>query len=157
MERSYFRINKREYCHINDEYIFIVNTKEPTRIPHAFELGEGWGIMSILNYLSFTFLFVYIAFSVTYYGADFFVHPLNYGAIILLLIFFARVKEGFLSSRTPTIERKKIKNVVLKTPRFASPHILVYFEGPEGKVIRRKITILYKQEAIPVLKGKGLI
>lgn len=157
MEPSYFRVNKREYCHINDEYIFIVNAKEPTRIPLAHDLGEGWGVISILNYLVFTFLFVYIALSINYYGFDFFIHPLNYGAIILLLIAFMRVKEGFLSSRSPTIERKSITNVVLKKPRFAQPHILVYFNGPEGKVIRRRITILYMQEAIPVLKAKGLL
>lgn len=157
MEKSYFRINSREYCHINDEYIFIVNTKEPTRIPVAFDLGEGWGVMSTLNYLVFAFLFVYTAASLTFYGYDFFIHPINYGAIILLLMAFMRVKEGFLSSRTPTIIRKTIKFVILKTPRFASPHILIYFDGPEGKVVRRKIPILYKKEALPVLQAKGLL
>jgi hypothetical protein len=157
MEKNYFRINKREYCHINDELIFIVNTKDPTRIPLAHELGEGWGVKSILNYISFTFLFVYIAMATSYYGYDFFADPLNYGAIILLLVFFVRVKEGFLSSRTPTIDRKSITNVVLKTPRFSFPHILIYFHGPEGKIVRRRIPLLYKQEAIPVLKRTGLL
>jgi len=157
MEKSYFRINEREYCHINDEYIFIVNTTEPTRIPLAFDLGEGWGVMSILNYIVFAFLFIYTAASLTFYGYDFFIHPLNYGALILLLMAFMRVKEGFLSSRTPTIERRSIRNIILKTPKFSFPHILVYFDGPEGKIVRRKIPILYLKEGLPVLKEKGLL
>jgi hypothetical protein len=157
MQTNYFRINKKEYCHINDEYIFIVNTKEPTRVPLAHDLGEGWGVISILNYIVFAFLFIYTAMAITYYGFDFFVHPLNYGAIILLLISFMRVKEGFLSSRTPMIERKKIKNILFKSPKFSFPRLIIYFEGPEGKVIRRVIPILYKKEAIPVLERTGLM
>lgn len=157
MQTNYFRINKKEYCHINDEYVFIVNTKEPTRVPLAHDLGEGWGIISILNYLVFAFLFVYTAMAITFYGFEFFVHPINYGAIILLLISFVRVKEGFLSSRTPMIERKSIQSIVLKTPLFSYPHLLIYFNGPEGKVIRRKISILYKKEALPVLERTKLL
>jgi hypothetical protein len=157
MQTTYFRINKKEYCHINDEYIFIVNTKEPTRIPLAHELGEGWGIVSVLNYIVFGFLFVYTAMAITYYGFEFFIHPINYGAIILLLISFIRVKEGFLSSKTPMIERKKIRNVLFKTPKFSFPRLVIYFDGPEGKVIRRIIPVLYKKEALPVLERVGLL
>jgi hypothetical protein len=157
MQTTYFRINKKEYCHINDEYIFIVNTKEPTRIPLAHELGEGWGVLSILNYIVFAFLFIYTAMAITFYGFEFFIHPINYGALILLLVSFVRVKEGFLSSRTPMIERKKIKNVLLKSPRFSFPRLVIYFDGPEGKVVRRIIPILYKKEALPVLEAAGLL
>jgi hypothetical protein len=157
MEKTYFRINKKEYCHINDEYIYIVNTSGPSRIPLAHELGEGWGIMNILNIIVFVFLFAYVAMSFSYYGNEFLKEPLNYGGILLLILFLIRIKESFLGSRTPTIERKKIKNVVLKTPRFSFPRVLVYFEGPEGKVLRRRIPILYKQEALPVLKAAGLL
>jgi hypothetical protein len=157
MQTTYFRINKKEYCHINDEYIFIVNTKDPTRIPLAFELGEGWGIMSVLNYIVFAFLFIYTAMAITFYGFEFFIHPINYGALILLLVSFVRVKEGFLSSRTPMIERKKIKNVLFKSPKFSFPRVVIYFEGPEGKTLRRIIPVLYKKEALPVLESTGLI
>jgi hypothetical protein len=157
MEKTYFRINKKEYCHINDEYIYIVNTDKPTRVPLAHELGEGWGIGSILNIITFVFLFVYVAMSVSYYGAAFLKEPLNYGAILLLIIFAVRIKEGFLSSRTPMIERRNIRNVILKSPRFSYPRLLIYFVGPEGKVLRRRIPILYKQEALPVLRAAGLL
>jgi hypothetical protein len=157
MQTKYFRINKKEYCHITDDTIFIINSKEVTRIPLEHELGESWGIMSILNYMVFAFLFIYASLSMSYYGFEFFIHPINYGALILLLMSFARVKEGFLSSRTPTIQRKKIKSVYFKTPKFSFPRVVIYFEGPEGKVLRKTIPVLYKQEALPVLKETGLI
>lgn len=157
MQTKNFRINKKEYCHITDDVVFIVNSKEVTRIPLEHELGEGWGIVSVLNYLVFAFLFVYTAVSINYYGFEYFLHPINYGALILLLISFTRVKEGFLSSSTPTIQRKKIKSVHLKTPRFSYPRVVIYFEGPEGKVLRKIIPILYKKEALPVLKETGLL
>ena len=157
MQTNYFRINKKEYCHITDDLIFIINSKEVTRVPLEFELGESWGIMSVLNYLVFAFLFVYTAISMSYYGSEFFIHPLNYGALILLLMSFARVKEGFLSSRTPTIQRKKIKTVHFKTPKFSYPRVVIYFEGPEGKVVRKTIPVLYKKEALPVLQQTGLL
>ena len=157
MQTKYFRINKKEYCHIADDTIFIINSKEVTRVPLEHELSEGWGIISMLNYLLFTFLFVYTAMSVTYYGISFFKHALNYGALLLLFISLIRVKEGFLSSKTPTIRRSKIKTVYFKTPKFSFPRLVIYFKGPEGKVLRRIIPILYKKEALAVLKETGLI
>ena len=157
IQTKYFRTSEKEYCHITDDAIFIFNTKEPTRIPLEHELGEGWAIASILNYILFTFLFVYVAGSASYYGISFFKKPINYAAVFLLFISFIRVKEGFISSKTPTIARDKIKSVYLKTPKFSYPRLVIYFTGPEGKVLRRKISVLYKQEAIPVLKETGLL
>jgi len=157
MQTKYFRISKKEYCHITDDMVFIINTKEVIRVPLEHELGEGWGILSVLNYIVFAFLFIYTAISMNYYGFDFFVHPLNYGAIILLLMSFTRVKEGFLSSKTPTIQRNKIKSVHFKTPKFSFPRVVIYFEGPEGKVLRKIIPVLYKKEALSVLQETGLL
>jgi hypothetical protein len=157
MQTHFFRINKREYCHISDDAVFIINSKEVSRVPLEHELGEGWGVISIFNYLIFGFLFVYTALSITQYQFDFFVHPVNYGAIILLLIFFSRVKAGFQSSRTPMIPRNKIKNVHFKTPKFSYPRLIIYFDGPEGKVVQKIIPVLYKQEAIPVIRESGLM
>jgi len=157
LETKYFRINKKEYCHITDEVIFVVNTKTPTRIPLEHELGEGWGVMSILNYIWFTFLFVFVGASATYYGVDFFKQWINYGALILLYISFRRVVDGFNTSRTPTIYRNKIKSVYLKSPKFSFPRLVIYFEGPEGKVLCKTISILYKKEAEPVLEETSLI
>lgn len=157
MQTRFFRINNKEYCHINQDTLFIVNSKEVIRVPLEHELGEGWGVISILNYLIFAFLFVFTALSITYYGFDFFSHTLNYGTIILLLIFFRRVKDGFQTSRTPTIPRKKIRNVEFRTPKFSYPRLIVYFDGPEGKVLRKIIPVLYKQEALPVLKETGIL
>jgi len=157
MQTKYFRVNKKEYCHITDELIFIVNSKTPSRIPLEHDLGEGWGIMSVLNYITFFFLFVYVAVSATYYGIDFVKQPLNYGALFLLFLSFKRVQDGFNGSRTPTITRSKIRNLLFKTPRFSYPRIVIYFEGPEGKVLKRTIPVLYKQEALPVLRETGLL
>lgn len=157
MTTQYFRVNKKEYCHITDDSIFIVNTKVPTRIPLEHELGDGWGVLSILNYIWFTFLFVFVGASATYYGVDFFKQWINYGALILLYISFRRVIDGFNTSRTPTIYRKKIKSVYLKSPKFSFPRLVIYFEGPEGRVLRKIIPILYKKEAEPVLKEMKLI
>ncbi|MGQ0829180.1 MAG: hypothetical protein ACT4ON_12400 [Bacteroidota bacterium] len=157
MQTKYFRVNKNEYCHITDDTVFIINSKEVTRVPLEHELNESWGIISVLNYILFAFLFVYTALSMNYYGFDFFLNPINYGALLLLLMSFRRVKEGFLSSRTPTIQRKKIKSVYFKTPTFSFPRIIIYFEGPEGKVLRKIIPVLYKKEALPVLKETGLL
>jgi hypothetical protein len=157
MQTKYFRINKKEYCHITDDTIFIINSKEVARIPAEFELGEGWGIASVLNYILFAFLFVYTAASASYYGLQFFKNPINYGAIFLLLISFIRIKNGVMSSRTPTIPRNKIKSVYFKTPRFSYPRLVIYFNGPEGKVLRKTIPILYKQEALPILKETGVL
>ncbi|MES2591533.1 MAG: hypothetical protein V4608_06590 [Bacteroidota bacterium] len=156
MQTDYFRISKKEYCHITDDVIFIINTKEVKRIPLEHELGDGWGVMSILNYLLFTFLFVYTGISVSYYGAYFFKEPINYGALFLLFISLIRIKNGFLGSSTPTIQRNSIKSVYLKTPIFSFPRLVIYFEGPEGKVLRKIIPILYKKEALPVLQKTGL-
>ena len=157
MQTKYFRINKKEYCHITDDAVFIINTKEVVRIPLEYGLGEQWGIISILNYMLFTFLLVYTAIAVTYYGAGFFKQPINYGALFLLLISFMRIKEGFLSSRTPTIARSKIRSVYFKTPVFSFPRLVIYFEGPEGKVVRKIIPVLYKKEALPILHEVGLL
>jgi hypothetical protein len=157
MQTRYFRVNKKEYCHITGDDIFIVNTKEPVRIPLEHELGEGWGIGSTVNYIIFFFLFVYVAMSATYYGTAFIKEPLNYAALFLLFLSFKRIQEGFNSSRTPTIPRNKIKNVIFKTPRFSYPRLVIYFEGPEGKVLKRVIPVLYKQEALPVLKETGVL
>ena len=157
MQANYFRINKKEYCHITDDKIFIINSKEVTRVPLEHDVSEAWGIESILNYLVFAFLFGYTGISVSHYGADFFKEPINYGGILILLISFVRVKNGFLSSRTPCISRNKIRSVYFKTPWYSFTQLIVYFEGPEGKVLRRIIPVLYKQEALPVLKESGLL
>jgi len=157
MQTKYFRLNDKEYCHITDDTIFISNSKEATRIPLEYGLGEEWGIISILNYIFFAFLFVYIAFSVMYYGANFFKQPINYGALFLLFISFIRVKEGFLTSNTPTIIRNKIKSVYFKTPKFSFPRLVIYFVGPEGKVLRKTIPVLSKKEALPILQEAGLM
>ncbi len=157
MQTRFFRINKKEYCHISDEAVFVINSKEVSRVPLEHELDESWGVISIFNYLIFGFLFIYVAMSITYYQFDFFIHPLNYGAIFLLLIVFRRVKEGFLSSRTPMIPRRRIKNVHFKTPKFSFPRLVIYFDGPGGKVVRKIIPVLYKQEAIPVIRETGLM
>jgi hypothetical protein len=157
MQTRFFRVNKKEYCHISDDAVFIINSKVVSRVPLEHELGEGWGVISMFNYLIFGFLFVYTALAITQYQFDFFIHPINYGAIILLLIFFSRVKTGFQSSRTPMIPRTKIKNVHFKTPKFSYPRLIIYFNGPEGKVLKKIIPVLYKQEAIPVIRESGLM
>lgn len=157
MQTKYFRINKKEYCHITDDALFIINSKEVTRIPLEFELGEGWGIVSVLNYILFAFLFVYTAVCTSYYGINFFKEPINYGALFLLFLSFVKIKNGFVSSRTPTIPRRKIKSAYFKTPRFSYPRLIIYFMGPEGKVLRKIIPVMYKQEALPILKETGVI
>lgn len=157
MQTSYFRVNKKEYCHISDDTVFIINSKEVTRVPLEHELAEGWGIVSVLNYIFFVFIFFYTAFSVSYYGIYFFSHILNYGALFLLFVSLMRIKNGFNSSTTPTIMRNKIKSVHFKTPKFSFPRLVIYFEGPEDKIVRKIIPVLYKKEALPVLKKTGLI
>lgn len=157
MESNYFRINKKEYCHITDEYIFIFNSKEPHRIPLEHKLGEGWGILSVLNYVFFFLIFMYTAFSVMYYGSGFFMNPINYAALYLLYLSMKRIVDGLNSSRTPTISRSKIKSLVFRTPKFSYPRLVIYFDGPEGKVLKRIIPVLYKQEALPVLKKLKLV
>lgn len=156
MQTSYFRVSKKEFCHITDDTIFIFNSKTPTRIPLEHELGEGWGITSVLNYILFFFLFAYTAMSITYYGMNFFKEVINYGGLLLLFLSFKRIQDGFHSSSTPTISRNKIRTVYLKSPKFSFPRLVIYFEGPEGKVLRRTISILYKKEAIPVLESTGV-
>ncbi len=157
MQTKYFRTTTKEYCHISDDTVFIFNTKEPTRIPLEHELGNAWGIKSVLNYIFFAFILFYTMFSVSYYGNSFFMQPVNYGALILLFMSLIRMKENFNSSNTPTIQRNKIKNVLFKTPRFSYARLVIYFEGPEGKVLRRTISVKYPKEAIPVLKETGLL
>lgn len=157
MQTKYFRTTTNEYCHISNDTVFIFNTKEPTRIPLEHELGNAWGIKSVLNYIFFAFILIYTMFSVSYYGADFFKEPFNYGALVLLFLSLIRMKENFNSSSTPTIPRSKIRNVLFKTPRFSYPRLVIYFDGPEGKVLRRTISVKYPKEALPVLKETGLI
>ncbi len=157
MQTKYFRVNKKEYCHITDEFIFVSNEKNPTRIPLEYELSEAWGIISVLNYIFFALIFIYTAVSVNYYGIHFFKHIENYGAILLLILSFIRLKKGFLSSNTPTVKRQKIKSVYFKTPFFSFSRIVIYFEGPEGKTLRKTIPILYKKEAQPLLMEFKLI
>ncbi len=157
MQTKYFRANDKEFCHITDEYIFITSTKEPTRIPPEHELSEAWGIISVLNYILFVLLFAYSAVSVNYYGFNFLKYPINYGGLFLLFLSFRRIQTGLNSSRTPTIKRSKIKAVYYKTPKFSYPRLLIYFEGPEGKTLSRKISTLYKKEALPVLEETGLV
>ena len=100
---------------------------------------------------------MYTMFSVSYYGANFFKEPLNYGALLLLFMSFVRIKEASVSSDTPTIARSKIKSVYLKTPKFSFPRVVIYFDGPEGKVLRRSISVKYRQEAQQVLEETGLL
>ena len=135
----------------------MVGPARPLRVPLEFELGEGWGIASIFNYLLFAFLFVYCSVCISYYDIDFFKEAINYGALFLLFLSFIRIKNAFLSSRTPTITRNKIKSVYFKTPRFSYPRVVIYFTGPEGKVLRKTIPVLYKKEALAVLKETGLL
>ncbi len=157
MQTKYFRINKKEYCHITNELIFIYSSKTPLRIPPEHELSEAWGIKSILNYILFALLFIYTSVSLSRYGVNFFKYLVNYGELFLLFISFIRIKEGFISSNTPTILRSKIKSVYLKTPKFSFPQLVIYFEGPDGKTLRRTIPILYKKEALPILQELKMI
>jgi hypothetical protein len=157
MQTKYFRVSSREYCHISDDTVFIFNSKEPTRIPLEEELSNAWGISSILNYIVFAFLLIYTSISLSSYGMNFFSNPINYGGIVLLFLSFIRIQKGFQTSSTPTIPRNKIKSVYLKTPMFSFPRLVIYFEGVDGKVLSRTISILYKKEAVPVLEEMGLI
>lgn len=154
---KYFRTTTDEYCHISDDTVFIFNTTAPTRIPLEHEVSDAWGIKSVLNYIFFVMILMYTMFSVSYYGINFFKQPLNYGALLLLFMSFVKIKEGFLSSTTPTIQRSKIKTVHFKTPMFSYPRVVIYFEGPEGKVLRRSISVKYKQEGLQVLRETGLM
>ena len=153
---KYFRTTTGEYCHIDDETVYIFNTKEPTRIPLEHEVSDAWGIKSVLNYIFFVMILMYTMFSVSHYGTRFFIQPLNYGALLLLFLSLIKIKEGFISSSTPSIQRSKIKAVHFKTPMFSYPRVLIYFEGPEGKILRRSISVKYKQEGLAVLKETGL-
>lgn len=157
MQTKYFRVSKKEYCHITDDTVFVINTKKVVRVPLEHELGEGWGVLSILNYIFFAFIFIYTGIALTYYGEYFFKHPVNYGALFLLVLSFMRIKNGFVGSSTPTISRRKIRSVYFKTPKFSYPRVLIYFEGPEGKVLRKIIPVLYKKEALAVLEDTGLL
>jgi hypothetical protein len=157
MNTRYFRTTTNEYCHISDDTVFIFNTKEPNRIPLEHELWNAWSVKAILNYIVFVIMLLYTMMSVTYYGAGFFLEPVNYGALLILLLAFIRMKENMISSNTPTIPRSKIRNAIFKTPRFSYPRLVIYFNGPEGKVLRRTISVKYKKEALPVLEASGLI
>lgn len=157
METHFFRINKKEYCHISKEQVFIISGTEVKRIPEEHELGDAWSVSSILNYIFFLFMLVYVGFTVTVYGELFFSHIYNYGVLLLLLMSFVRVKSGFETSSTATISRHRIKTVHLKTPMFSFPRLDIYFNGHEGKVLKKTIPVLYTQEAIPVLKSTGLM
>lgn len=157
MNTVFFRVNKKEYCHITDEYVFVTNEKVPSRIPLEHELSDAWGVVSVLNYIFFGLIFIYTAISINYYGIEFFKHIENYGAILLLILSLIRMKNGQLGSKTPTIARKSIRAVYFKTPKFSFPRVVLYFEGPEGKVLRRIIPVRYKKEAETALKNSGII
>jgi hypothetical protein len=157
MQTKYFRTTTQEYCHISNDTVFIFNTKEPNRIPLEHELGNAWGIKSILNYIFFAMILMYTMFSVSYYGANFFMEPVNYGALLLLFMSMIRMKNNFNSSNTPAIPRSKIRNVIFKSPRFSYARLVIYFDGPEGKVLRRIISVKYPKEVLPVLKETGLL
>ncbi len=135
----------------------IISSKDVKFIPPEHELSEGWGIISILNYILFALLLVYVGGSVTGDGANFFMQPINFAALFLLVLSLKRIQDGFVTSKTPTIKRSKIKSVYFKTPKFSYPRLVIYFEGPEGKVLRRTIPILYKKEALPVLQEAKLV
>ncbi|MGZ4056853.1 MAG: hypothetical protein ACXVPU_12410 [Bacteroidia bacterium] len=154
---KYFRVSDKEYCHITDDAVFIFNSKVPTRIPLEEELSNAWGISSILNYIVFVFLLLYTSMSLNSYGMNFFIRPINYGGILLLFLSLVRIKKGFQTSSTPTILRSKIRSVYLKSPKFSFPRLVIYFDGPEGKILSRTIRIMYKKEAIPVLEETGLL
>lgn len=157
MITKYFRVNKKEYCHLTEDFIFISNEKKPTRIPLEHELSDAWGVWSILNYLFFIFIFLYTSLAVNYYGIYFFKYVINYGALVLLFMSFVRLKNGLNSSKTPSITRSKVQSVYLKTPRFSYPRIVIYFVGPEKKILKRMIPVLYRKEAEQVLKEAGLL
>ena len=157
MQTKYFRVSDKEYCHITDDLIFIFNTKEPTRIPLEEELSNAWGISSVLNYIVFALLLIYSSVAINSYGMNFFKEPVNYGEILLLFLSFIRIKKGFQSSSTPTIQRSKIRSVYLRSPKFSFPRLVIYFDSLEGKVLSRTIRIMYKKEALPVLKETGLV
>lgn len=157
MDTKYFRVNNSEYCHITDDTIFITSGKDPKRIPLEYTLSEAWGIVSILNYFLFTALLIYISSTVTNLGMNFFKKPISYGTLFVLFYSFVRIKNGFITSKTATISRNKIKATYFKTPRFSYPQLVIYFEGPAGKVLKRTIPALYTKEAMPVLTETGLI
>lgn len=154
IQSRYFRASPKEYCHITDKEIFIFSSKTPNHIPAEHELSEAWGIISILNYLFFIFIFAYTTISITSQEINFFKNIYNYGVLILLALSFMRIQKGFITSKTPTIPLKKIKLTYFKIPLFSYPRLVVYFEGPEGKTLRRIIPVLYKQEALPILEER---
>jgi hypothetical protein len=157
MKTTYFKATSKEYCHVNDEFIFIFNSKEPTRIPLEFDLSETWGIASMINYIVFGLLLLYTGFSVLYYKINYFKYPVNYGALFLLFLTLKRINDGMHASKTPTIRRSSIKSASIQTPWFSFPRLVVYFDGPEGKVLKRSISIYRKKEAIQVLTEAGVI
>jgi uncharacterized membrane protein YdbT with pleckstrin-like domain len=157
IQSTYFRVNKKEYCHITDNEIFIFGSKTPNHVPAEHTLSEAWGIMSVLNYLFFIFLFAYTAISIISQEINFFKNVYNYGGLTLLILSFMQIQKGFISSKTPTIPLRKIKSVYFKTPMFSFPRLVVYFDGPEGKVLQRTIPVLYKQEALSVLQDSKLL
>jgi hypothetical protein len=153
----YFRTTTKEYCHISDDTVFIFNSKEPTRIPLEHELGDAWSVKAILNYIAFGLILLYIMFAVSYYGGNFFIYYYNYPAIFLLFLTFIRMRNLMVGSTTPTIQRNKITNALLKKPWFSFARLVIYFHGPEGKVLRRVISVKYPKEAMPVLIESGLL
>ncbi len=156
MQTNYFRINKKEYCHFTEDYIFITNTKTPTFIPEEHDLGESYSISSILNYIFFAFIMAYCFFAIAYYGKQFFAEPLNYAAIFLLILSMRRVQQGFNASKSPSINRSKLKNILFKTPKFSFPRLEIYFVGPNNKTLKRTISVLYKKEALNILEKENI-
>jgi hypothetical protein len=157
MQTKHFRTTTNEYCHITNDYVFIFNSKEPSRIPVEHDLSNAWSIKNVLNIVLFAILLFYVMGSVNYYGIYFFKEPINYGGLVLLFLLLVRIKENFMSSNTPVILRNTIKAVYLKKPKFSYARVVIYFVGPEGKVLRRKISVKYPIEAEKVLKEEGLL
>ncbi|MFL5765275.1 MAG: hypothetical protein ACJ77K_15130 [Bacteroidia bacterium] len=153
----YFRTTTKEYCHISDDAVFIFNSKEPTRIPLEHELGDAWSVKAVINYIWFGLITLYLMFAATYYGNRFFTVWDNYPAILLLFWTFIRMRNFMVGSTTPTIQRSKITNVLFKKPAFSFAKLVIYFEGPEGKILRRIISVKYPKEAMPVLIESGLM
>src|ERR1043166_1443074 len=147
----FFRTTTKEYCHISEDTVFIFNSAQPTRIPLEHEFGDAWSIKAVMNFIGLGLITLYLMFAAGYYGNNFFKVIDNYPAILIFFLLFIRMKNFMVGSTTPTIQRNKITNVIFKKPVFSFARILIYFEGPEGKILRRAISVKYPKEAMPVL------
>jgi hypothetical protein len=157
MQTEYFKVTKEEYCHISDEAIFLTGDEIINHMPKPHDLGEGWGVKSIVNYLLVFLLGMYILLSVGLYGLAFFIAPVSYGAMFLFVLLAYKAKDRFNKSMSPYIYRNTIKSAEIKSQLFAAPSLEIYFDGPEGKVLRRNFPILYKNNALKVLENSGIL